>query len=382
MGEHAHAGGGGGNCIWVNVKIYHRAVNLVQCEVGLKGPGRGDREKGQSPPTMPLPTTMRVVEIAEPGSAGELRLARRPVPAPGVGEVLVRVAAAGVNRADVMQRQGRYPPPRGASDIPGLELSGVVAAVGADAGGLSLGDEVCALVTGGGYAEYCLAPAPQCLPLPSGVTLQDAAALPEAYCTVWTNVFERGRLAAGETLLVHGGSSGVGSAAIQLARAEGARVLATAGSAAKCAACEALGAARAFNYREEDFVAAVREATGGRGADVILDLVGGAYLQRNLDCLAVEGRLVLIAVMDGSRGELNLAGLMSRRQTLTGSTLRSRPVAAKAAICDALRARVWPRFAAGALRPVIHAAYRLAEAGEAHRVMESSAHVGKLLLIP
>ena len=325
---------------------------------------------------------MKAIEIAEPGPAEVLVLAERPVPLPGPGEVLVRVAAAGVNRADIMQRQGSYPPPPGASDIPGLELSGTVTAVGADVATLSAGDEVCALVAGGGYAEYCLVPAPQCLPVPPGVTLRDAAALPEAYCTVWTNVFERGRLAAGETLLVQGGSSGVGTAAIQLARALGARVLATAGSAAKCAACETLGAERAVNYREQDFVAAVREATGGRGADVILDLVGGPYLQRNLDCLAVEGRLVLIAVMGGIKGEVNLASLMSRRQILTGSTLRSRPVAAKAAICDALRARVWPRFAGGTLRPVIHATYPLAQAAAAHRVMESSAHVGKLLLVP
>ena len=325
---------------------------------------------------------MKAVEIAAPGPAEVLRVADRPVPLPGPGEVLVRVAAAGVNRADIMQRQGSYPPPPGASDIAGLELSGTVAAVGADVTNPSAGDEVCALVAGGGYAEYCLVPAPQCLPVPPGVTLRDAAALPEAYCTVWTNVFERGRLAAGETLLVQGGSSGVGTAAIQLARALGARVLATAGSAAKCAACETLGAERAVNYREADFVSAVRGATGGRGADVILDLVGGPYLQRNLDCLAVEGRLVLIAVMGGIKGEVNLASLMSRRQTLTGSTLRSRPVAVKAAICDALRARVWPRFAGGTLRPVIHAAYPLAGAAAAHRVMESSAHVGKLLLVP
>ena len=325
---------------------------------------------------------MKAVEIAAPGPAEVLRLADRPVPSPGPGEVLVRVAAAGVNRADIMQRQGSYPPPAGASDIPGLELSGAVAAVGPEVANLSAGDEVCALVSGGGYAEYCVVPAPQCLPLPPGVTLRQAAALPEAYCTVWTNVFERGRLAAGETLLVQGGSSGVGTAAIQLARALGARVLATAGSVAKCAACEALGAERAVNYRQEDFVAAVREATGGRGADVILDLVGGAYLQRNLDSLAVEGRLVLIAVMGGIRGEVNLAALMSRRQTVTGSTLRSRPVAAKAAICAALRARVWPRFADGALRPVVHATYPLAAAADAHRVMESSTHVGKLLLVP
>ena len=325
---------------------------------------------------------MQAVEVAAPGPAEALRLADRPVPSPGPGEVLVQVAAAGVNRADVMQREGRYPPPPGVSDIPGLELSGVVAAVGDGVDSPAVGDAVCALVSGGAYAEYCCVPAPQCLPLPPGVSLRDGAALPEAYCTVWTNVFERGRLAAGETLLVHGGSSGVGTAAIQLARALGARVLASAGSAAKCAACEALGAERAIDYREQDFVAAVREATGGRGADVILDLVGGAYLQRNLDCLAVEGRLVLIAVMGGASGTLNLAALMSRRQTLTGSTLRSRPVAVKAAICAALRTTVWPRFAGGALRPVVHATWPLAEAAAAHRVMESSTHIGKLLLEP
>ena len=340
---------------------------------------------------MSLPETMRAVEIAEPGPPEALRLVTRPTPRPGAGEVLVRVAAAGINRADVMQREGRYPPPPGASDLPGLELSGTVSAVGPDGGPLAVGsgdgpvavgDRVCAIVSGGAYAEYCLVPAPQCLPIPETVGLADAAALPEAYCTVWTNVVDRGRLRAGESLLVHGGSSGVGTAAIQLARRLGARVFATAGSAAKCAACEELGAERAVNYREGDFVAAVRDATGGRGVDVVLDMVGGPYLARNLDLLAVEGRLVVIAVMAGAEGDVNLLDFMTRRLTLTASTLRSRSVEQKAEVGRAVREHVWPRFAAGELRPVIHATWPLAEAAEAHRVLESSTHVGKLLLVP
>ena len=331
---------------------------------------------------MPFPETMRAVEIAEPGPPDVLRPVTRPTPRPGSGEVLVRVAAAGINRADVMQREGRYPPPPGASDLPGLELSGTVAAVGPEVAAVAVGDEVCAIVSGGAYAEYCLVPAPQCLPIPEGVSLADAAALPEAYCTVWTNVVDRGRLRAGESFLVHGGSSGVGTAAVQLARRLGARVFATAGSAAKCAACEELGAERAVNYREEDFVAAVRDATGGRGVDVVLDMVGAPYLARNLAALAVEGRLVVIAVMAGAEAEVNLLDFMSRRLTLTASTLRSRSVAQKAEVGRAVREHVWPRFAAGELRPVIHATWPLAEAAEAHRVLESSAHVGKLLLLP
>ena len=331
---------------------------------------------------MPFPETMRAVEIAEPGPPDVLRPVTRPTPRPGSGEVLVRVAAAGINRADVMQREGRYPPPPGASDLPGLELSGTVAAVGPEVAAVAVGDEVCAIVSGGAYAEYCLVPAPQCLPIPEGVSLADAAALPEAYCTVWTNVVDRGRLRAGESFLVHGGSSGVGTAAVQLARRLGARVFATAGSAAKCAACVELGAERAVNYREEDFVAAVRDATGGRGVDVVLDMVGAPYLARNLAALAVEGRLVVIAVMAGAEAEVNLLDFMSRRLTLTASTLRSRAVAQKAEVGRAVREHVWPRFAAGELRPVIHATWPLAEAAEAHRVLESSAHVGKLLLLP
>ena len=331
---------------------------------------------------MTIPETMRVVEVAEPGPPGVLRVGVRPTPSPGAGEVLIHVAAAGVNRADTMQREGRYPPPPGASDVPGLEVSGTVAAAGAGVSEPAAGGEVCALLAGGGYAEYCLAPAVQCLPIPARVPLVEAAALPEAYATVWTNVVDRGRLQEGETLLVHGGSSGIGTAAIQLARRFGARVFATAGTPAKCAACVALGAERAIDYRREDFAAALREAAGGRGVDLILDVVGGAYLERNVASLAVEGRLVIIGLMEGARAELDLARLMSRRLTVTGATLRARAVEEKAAIVAALRERVWPWFATGALRPVVHASYPLADAAEAHRVMESSVHVGKLLLVP
>ena len=325
---------------------------------------------------------MVVVEVAKPGPPEGFRLTRRPLPHPATGEVLLRVAAAGVNRADVMQRQGKYPPPPGASDIPGLEVSGTVVAVGEGVTTLSLDDQVCALLTGGGYAEYCVVPAPQCLPCPFGVPLIDAAALPEAYCTVWTNVMERGGLKKGETFLVHGGSSGIGTVAIQVAHLFGAQVFATAGTKEKCDACLRLGAERAINYKKENFVEAVRAVTDGRGVDLILDMVGGPYLQRNLDSLAVEGRLVLIALMEGAEGQLDLAKLMSRRLTLTGSTLRSRSVEQKASIIKALSELVWPRLSKGDLYPVIHARYPLSDAAEAHRVMESSTHVGKLLLVP
>ena len=325
---------------------------------------------------------MTAVEISDPGPPEALQPVVRPTPRPGSGEVLVRVAAAGVNRADVMQREGRYPPPPGASDIPGLEVAGAVVAVGGDVAGISVGDEVCTIVSGGGYAEYCVAPAPQCLPIPDTVSLRDAASLPEAYMTVWTNVFERGRLAAGETFLVHGGSSGIGTAAIPLAKLRGARVFATAGTDEKCTACTALGADLAINYREQDFAGVVREATGGRGVDVILDMVGGAYLQRNVDSLALEGRLVIIALMEGASAEVNLAALMSKRLTVTGSTLRARRVDQKAAVARAVREHVWPHVASGRLRPAIHATYPLADAAEAHRVMQSSRHIGKLLLLP
>jgi NADPH2:quinone reductase len=320
---------------------------------------------------------MAVVEIAEPGGPEVLHPARRPRPVPGPGEVLVRVAAAGVNRPDVLQRQGRYAPPPGASDIPGLEVAGHVVGAGAT---LRDGDAVCALLPGGGYAEYAVAAEPLCLPVPRGFSMEEAAALPETFFTVWHNVFERGRLAAGETLLVHGGSSGIGTTAILLARAFGARVLVTAGTPEKCAACVTLGAERAIDYKQEDFAAVVAEATGGRGVDVVLDMVGAPYLERNLASLALEGRLVQIAVQGGFKAELNLVTLMQKRLTVTGSTLRPRPVSDKAAIAAALRERVWPLLDRGEIRPVLHARFPLSDAAGAHRLMESSAHVGKIVL--
>jgi len=327
------------------------------------------------------PADAVVVEITAPGGPEVLRPARRKVLPPGPGEVLIRVAAAGVNRPDVLQRQGHYPPPPGASDIPGLEVAGEVAAVGDGVAEWRLGDLVCALVAGGGYAEYCIAPAAQCLPVPKGLTAIEAAGIPETFFTVWTNVFERGRLAAGETLLVHGGASGIGTTAVQMARAFGARVFATAGSAEKCAACVALGAERAINYREEDFVAVVKEATAGRGVDVVLDMVGGDYIPRNLECLALEGRLVLIAHQRGAKAEVNFTSVLQRRLTLTGSSLRPRTVEQKGAIARALRERVWPMLESGRLRPVIHARFPLADAAAAHRLMESGAHIGKIVLV-
>jgi putative PIG3 family NAD(P)H quinone oxidoreductase len=323
---------------------------------------------------------MAAVEIAQPGGPEVLRLAERPRPGPRAGEVLIRVAAAGVNRPDVLQRQGRYDPPPGTSDIPGLEVAGTVEAVGPGVTGWKTGDSVCALVAGGGYAEYCAAPAAQCLPRPRGLSPVEGAAIPETFFTVWHNVFERGRLARGETLLVHGGSSGIGTTAIQLGRAFGARVIATAGTAEKCRACERLGAERAVNYREEDFVPAVRQATGGRGADVVLDMVGGDYVPRNCAALAVEGRLVQIAFLKGSPVELDLMTLMQKRLTVTGSTLRPRSVDEKGAIARALREHVWPLLERGAVRPVIFETFPLERAADAHRLMESSRHIGKIVL--
>ena len=328
-----------------------------------------------------IPRTMRVIEITAPGEPDVLVIGERGVPATGAGELLIKVAAAGVNRADVMQRRGHYSPPPGAPDVLGLEVSGTVVAVGDAVRAWRAGDTVCALLAGGGYAEYCAVPASLCLPIPSGIDVVDAAALPEAAVTVWTNVFERGRLAPGETLLVHGGSSGIGTMAIQLARVFGSRVFVTAGSAEKCAACEALGAVRAVNYRETDFVEAVREAAGHAGVDVILDMVGRAYLQRNLGLLNLDGRLVIIALMSGARGEINLAALMRRRLIVTGTTLRARTVEEKAAIVKAVRERLWPLLETGRVRPVIDQRLPLAEAAEAHRVMEASTHIGKLLLV-
>jgi putative PIG3 family NAD(P)H quinone oxidoreductase len=323
---------------------------------------------------------MRAIEISKPGPPDVLKLVERPDPRPSRHEVLVRVEAAGVNRPDVMQRQGRYPPPAGASDIPGLEVAGRVSAVGEGVTSPSVGDAVCALVAGGGYAEYCAAPAQQCLPIPQALTPVEAAAVPETYFTVWTNVFERGRLQPGETLLVHGGSSGIGTTAIQLARAFGARVLATAGSEEKCRACERLGAERAIDYKREDFVAAVKETTGGRGVDVVLDMVGGDYLARNLEALALDGRLVVIGLQGGAKAELNLLPLMQRRLWITGSTLRPRSVEEKGLLARSLHDRVWPLLAAGRCKPVVDSTFPLAAAADAHRRMESGAHVGKIVL--
>jgi putative PIG3 family NAD(P)H quinone oxidoreductase len=326
-----------------------------------------------------FPDSMLAIEISAPGDPDVLTPVERPVPHPGIGEVLIEVAGAGVNRPDILQRLGKYPPPPGAPDIPGLEVAGRIVALGDAVAGWKPDDEVCALVAGGGYAEYCVAPGPQCLPVPRGWSLTEAASLPEAYFTVWTNVFERGRLEPGETLLVHGGSSGIGTAAIQLARAMGARVLATAGTAEKCVACERLGAARAINYHEEDFVAIAKEVTR-TGVDVILDMVGGDYIPRNLEALAVDGRLVQIAFLKSSRAEIDLSSLMRRRLTITGSTLRPRSVAEKGAIADALRRQVWPLLEVRTVKPVIHATFPLRQAAEAHRVLESGVHIGKLVL--
>ena len=330
--------------------------------------------------TQPVPASMKAIEISEPGGPDKLRPCERPVPEPGEGEVLVRVAAAGVNFPDIAQRRGSYPPPPGASDLPGLELAGTVVARGPGADGPAPGDAVCALVSGGGYAEYCAVPVPQCLPVPDGLGMVEAAAIPETFFTVWTNLFDGGGLQAGETVLIHGGSGGIGTAAIQIARAFGARVLTTARTAEKCAFCEELGAERAINYRDEDFVAVAKELTGGRGVELILDMVGGEYLARNIRALAVEGRLVQIAVQAGAEATIPLGLLMVKRLVLTGSTLRPRTVAQKGAIAEALRARVWPLLAAGSLRPIIHSTFELDRAAEAHALMESSAHIGKIVL--
>lgn len=324
---------------------------------------------------------MIAIEIREPGGPEVLVPVERPTPEAAAGDVLIKVAAAGVNRPDVLQRRGRYPPPPGASDIPGLEVAGTIAATGDSVSGWKVGDQVCALVAGGGYAEYCVAPAPQCLAVPRGVDLMAAAAIPETFFTVWTNVFERGHLRPGESILIHGGSSGIGTTAIQLARALGSRVFATAGSAEKCAACEALGAEECFNYRDVDFVAAVKELTGGRGVDVVLDMVGGEYVPRNIDVLATEGRLVQIGTLGGATATINVGAIMVRRLTLTGSTLRARPVADKASIAAAVRDRVWPLFESGAVKPIIHATFPLRDAAAAHRLMESSTHIGKIVLL-
>ena len=327
-----------------------------------------------------LPALMPAIEITEPGGPEVLRPVQVPVPEPGVEDVLIRVAAAGVNRPDAIQRQGSYPAPKGASPLPGLEVAGTVVRVGERVTGLSVGDRVCALVTGGGYAGYCAAPAPQCLPVPAGLSMEEAAALPETLFTVWSNVFDRAGLKAGETILVHGGSSGIGTTAIQLCRAMGARVFTTAGSDEKCAACVGLGAERAINYRTEDFGPIVKDLTGGRGVDVVLDMVGGDYIARDIEIMATEGRHVSIAFLSGAKVTLNFMKVMLKRLTLTGSTLRARPVADKAAIALALREKVWPLVEAGDIRPLIHSRFPLADASAAHALMESSAHIGKIVL--
>lgn len=327
-----------------------------------------------------LPLEMTVVEIAAPGGPEQLKTASRPVPKPGDEEVLVKVAAAGVNRPDVMQRQGRYPPPAGASDLPGLEIAGEIAALGPKVSGLSVGDKVTALLPGGGYAAYAVAAAPLCLPVPAGISMVEAAAIPETYFTVWTNLFDRGRCKAGDIVLIHGGTSGIGTTAIQLAAAWGASAFATAGSDVKARACERLGAVRGINYHTEDFVEVMRAQTGGKGVDVTLDMVAGSYVARNLDIAALEGRIVVISLLGGSKADINVATILTKRLTLTGSTLRARTVAQKAAVAAAVRENVWPLLAAGRVRPVIHATFPLAEASEAHRLMETSNHIGKIVL--
>lgn len=327
-----------------------------------------------------IPDEMRAIGISAPGGPEMLVPVTRPVPRPQAGEILIRTEVAGVNRPDALQRAGSYAPPPGASDLPGLEAAGTVAAVGPGVSRWREGDAVCALLPGGGYAEYVVTPADHALPVPEGLSMAEAAALPETFFTVWHNVFERGRLEAGETFLVHGGSSGIGTTAIQLASARGARVFATAGSPEKCAACEQLGAERAINYREEDFVEVVRAATEKRGVDVILDMVGGDYLARDVRALALEGRLVMIAFLGGAKTELNFAQVMTKRLTITGSTLRPQSDESKARIAAALEAEVWPLIAAGRIRPVMDQTYPLAEAASAHTRMESSAHIGKIVL--
>jgi NADPH2:quinone reductase len=328
-----------------------------------------------------IPETMTAVEIREPGPPQVLRAVQRPVPEPAHGEVLIQVAAAGVNRPDVLQRKGLYPPPPGVTDIPGLEVAGEVVRLGEGVYEPALGAKVCALVAGGGYAQYVIAPAVQCLPVPPSLTLEQAAVLPETVFTVWLNVFERSRLKPGETLLVHGGSSGIGTTAILLGKAFDARVIVTAGTAHKCAACRELGADVAINYHEGDFVEATLRATDGKGADVILDMVGGDYVARDAAAAALEGRIAIIATQGGNKAELDLRALMIKRLTISASTLRAQPIANKGRIAAALREKVWPLFESRALRPLIHARFPLDDAAGAHRLMESDTHIGKIVLL-
>lgn len=329
------------------------------------------------------PKTMRAVEILEPGGPSVLRMTQRPIPELQAGEVLIKVVAAGVNGPDLFQRRGAYPPPPGASDLPGLEVSGTVVAVTPEVSGrVNVGDEVCALVTGGGYAEYCAAPVGTCLPVPTGLTVEQAGALPETFFTVWSNVWDRCRLAQGETLLVQGGASGIGVAAIQMAHALGNRVITTAGSDEKCRVCEQLGAERAINYKSEDFVEVCRQLTDSKGVDVILDIVAGDYVEREVKALAPDGRIAIIALLGGPKGTVNFSAVMVKRLTITGSTLRPRDIGFKSAIAENLRKRIWPLIGAGKIRPVIHATFPLAEAPDAHALLESQRHIGKVLLTP
>lgn len=327
--------------------------------------------------------TMQAIEITAFGGPEVLQLCERPRPVAGAGELLIRVAASGVNRPDVLQRTGNYPVPPGASDLPGLEVAGVIESgdeAAMAAAGLKRGDRVCALVAGGGYAQWCVAPVGQCLPVPSGLTDVQAASLPETFFTVWSNVFDRARLQKGETLLIQGGSSGIGVTAIQMAKAFGARVIVTVGSDDKAQACRALGADHAINYKTQDFVREVADFTAGAGAHVILDMVAGAYVAREIDCLADDGRLVIIAVQGGVKAEFNAGAVLRRRLTVTGSTLRPRPVAFKADIARSLKTHVWPQIECGAIKPVIHSVYPAAQAAQAHALMESNQHIGKLVL--
>jgi NADPH2:quinone reductase len=330
---------------------------------------------------MTLPSAMQAIEISEPGGPEVLKPGTLPVPEPGANEVLIRVAAAGVNRPDVAQRKGIYPPPPGASDIPGLEIAGEIVATGQGANGLQVGDDVCALVAGGGYAEYAVAPAPQVLPVPAGLNMVQAAGLPETFFTVWSNIFDRGQFAPGESVLIHGGSSGIGTTAIQLCKALGASaIFTTVGSTAKAAFCEELGATKAINYKDQSFDEEIKAATGKAGVDVILDMVGGEYLPRNISCLKPDGRIVQIALMGGAKSEINLGRVMMNRLTITGSTLRSRSVEFKGEIAKSLVAKAWPLLARGDIKPVIHSTFPLTEAAAAHELMETSSHIGKIIL--
>lgn len=323
---------------------------------------------------------MKAVEISQPGGPEVLKLVERPMPEPKAGEVLVKVSAAGINRPDVFQRKGNYPAPPGASDLPGLEVAGEI--VGGDVGdtGLKVGDKVCALLAGGGYAEYCAIPAAQCLPIPKGLTDVEAAGLPETYFTVWSNVFDRGRLSAGESLLVHGGASGIGTTAVQLATAMGHQVYATAGSDERARAVEGLGAVLGINYRSQDFVEEIKKATGGKGVDVVLDMVAGEYVNRNIQCVADDGRIVIIALLGGAKATIDCNQILRRRITVTGSTLRPRPVAFKADIAQALKKHVWPLLEQGKIRPVVHATFPLDRACDAHAMMDAGEQIGKIVL--